>query len=45
MANAIVAVVAISNPIESSPAAAVGGYFLYRWIKHRRVIDKIASTT
>jgi hypothetical protein len=25
--------------------AAVGGYFLYRWMKHRRAIDKIASTT
>jgi hypothetical protein len=29
----------------AAAAAAVGGYFLYRWIKHRRVIDKIASTT
>jgi hypothetical protein len=26
-------------------AAAVGGYFLYRWMKHRRAMDKIASTT
>lgn len=25
--------------------AAVGGYFLYRWTKHRRAIDKIASMT
>jgi hypothetical protein len=26
-------------------AAAVGGYFLYRWMKHRRAMDKIANTT
>jgi hypothetical protein len=26
-------------------AAAVGGYFLYRWMKHRRAMDKIASMT
>ncbi len=29
----------------AAAAAAVGGYFLYRWTKHRRAIDKIASTT
>jgi hypothetical protein len=28
----------------AAAAAAVGGYFLYRWTKHRRAID-IASTT
>ncbi len=31
--------------IATAAAAAVGGYVLYRWIKHKRVIDKIASTT
>ena len=29
----------------AAAAAAVGGYFLYRWMKHRRATDKIASTT
>ena len=26
-------------------AATVGGYFLYRWVNHRRAIDNITSTT
>jgi hypothetical protein len=26
-------------------AAAVGGYFLYRQMEHRRAMDEIASTT
>jgi len=31
--------------IVAAAAAAVGGYFLYRWMKHRRAMDKITSTT
>ena len=29
----------------SAIAAAVGGYLLYKWMNHRRAMDKIASTT
>jgi hypothetical protein len=29
----------------AAAAAAVGGYFLYRKMKHRRAIEKIASMT
>jgi hypothetical protein len=29
----------------AAAAAAAGGYFLYRWMKHRRAMDKITSTT
>jgi hypothetical protein len=29
----------------AAAAAAVGGYFIYGWMKHRRATDKIASTT
>jgi hypothetical protein len=29
----------------SAAAAAAGGYFLYRWMKHRRAMDMTASTT
>jgi hypothetical protein len=25
--------------------AAVGGYFVYKWINHRRAMDMTASTT
>jgi hypothetical protein len=26
-------------------AAAIGGYFVYKWINHRRAMDMTASTT
>jgi hypothetical protein len=31
--------------LTAAAAAAVRGYFLYRWTKYRRAIDKIASMT
>ena len=37
--------IGIAALIATAAAAAVGGYFLYRWMKHRRAMDKIASTT
>ena len=36
---------AIGIAVLIAAAAAVGGYFLYRWMMHRRAMDKIASTT
>jgi hypothetical protein len=29
----------------AAAAALVGGYFLHKWMNHRRAMDKIASTT
>ncbi len=29
----------------AAAAAAVGGYFVYKWINHRRAMDMTASTT
>ena len=26
-------------------AAAIGGYFVYKWINHRRAMDMTSSTT
>ena|ERR671918_1192134 len=37
--------IGIAALVAAAAAAAVGGYFLYRWMKHRRAVDLTASTT
>src|SRR5215207_3797640 len=45
MTEALPAIGIAAALVATAAAAAVGGYFLYRWMKHRRAMDKIASTT
>src|ERR671918_2290149 len=37
--------IGIAALVAAAAAAAVGGYFLYRWMKHRRAVALPASTT
>lgn len=44
MTEALLAI-GIAALVAAAAAAAIGGYFLYRWMKHMHATDKIASTT